>query len=188
MEMCLTVNSKDFAIAVPVLLGKDHKRQSFDCGNESLNVFIKQFALQNEKNNSSKTYVIICKYTKEIVGYYTLSYGSISHEDATEQVRRRMPNYPIPVMILARLAVSKRYQRMGVGRSLLKHSVFQTFEASKIAGLKAFIVHAKDEQSKKFYLNHGFQESAIDSYHLMISIQEIKQAMLSDLDPASSAG
>lgn len=161
-------------LANTVLLEKSHKKELFDCRNEALNIFLKQYALQNSKNNASRTYVSICRDTGRVAGYYTLTYGSISHSEATETVKKRMPNYPIPVMILARLAVSREYKNLGVGKSLLKDALLRTLQASSIAGLKAIIAHAKDEDARNFYLKYGFEKSVLDEYHLMLPIQDIE--------------
>jgi predicted N-acetyltransferase YhbS len=158
----------------PVLLDKSHKKEIFDCGNEALNVFLKKYALQNSKNNASRTYVSICKSQERVVGYYTLTYGSISHLEATEIVKKHMPNYPIPIMVLARLAVCIEYKNLGLGKSLLKNAMLRTWQAASIAGLKAVIAHAKDDNARNFYLKYGFEESVFDQYHLMIPIQDIE--------------
>ena len=166
--------NKDLSLLAPVLLSKEHNKQEFDCGYESLNNFLQKYALQNDKNNSSRTYVSICGKSGIVAGYYTLTYGSISHREATSSVKKRMPNYPIPVMILARLAVSDDYKQLGLGRSLLKDALLRTVQASEIAGLRAIIAHAKDEKAKKFYLKYGFEESVLDEYHLMVSMRDIE--------------
>lgn len=167
--------NKEFIFLDPVPIEKTHKKNEFDCGYESLDIFLKNYALQNSKNKSSRTYVTICQTNNSIAGYYTLTYGSISHLEATEKVKKRMPNYPIPVMVLARLAVSKEYKNLGLGKSLLKDALLRTFEASNIAGLKAIIAHAKDATAKSFYLKYGFEESVLDEYHLMLTIQDIEE-------------
>ncbi len=166
--------SKELSLLAPVLLSKSHNKQKFDCGYEALNGFLQRYALQNDKNNSSRTYVSICSKTGVVAGYYTLTYGSISHAEATSRVKKRMPNYPIPVMILARLAVSDDFKGLGLGRSLLKDALLRTRQASEIAGLRAIIAHAKDEKAKNFYLKYGFEESGLDEYHLMLSLQDME--------------
>ena len=170
---------KNLLLQSPTLIKKSYDKQTFDCGYESLNVFLQKYALQNDKNNSSRTYVSLCETTKKIAGYYTLTYGSISHAAATSQVKRRMPNYPIPVMILARLAVSNEYKQLGLGKGLLKDALLRTMQASDIAGLRAIIAHAKDIKAKNFYLKNGFEESILDEYHLMLSIQDIELNLIS---------
>jgi len=168
--------NKKLTLLSPALLERVHNKSMFDCGNEHLNIFLQNYAMQNNKNNSSRTYVSICKENNEIAGYYTLTYGSISHLEATEKVKRQMPNYPIPVMILARLAVAKNYKKLGLGKGLLRDAMLRTLQASSLAGLRAIIAHAKDSKAKSFYLKYGFEESPLDDYHLMLSMQEIKLA------------
>lgn len=169
--------NKTLSVLTPVLLDKAHNKKLFDCGSDALNIFLQNYAMQNNKNNSSRTYVSICHDTNAVTGYYTLTYGSISHTQATEKVKKRMPNYPIPVMILSRLAVSEQYQKLGLGKGLLKDALLRTLQASNIAGLKAVIAHAKDKKAKRFYLKYGFEESALDEYHLMLALQDIEYAI-----------
>ena len=169
--------NKKQSLLVPVLLNKTHNKKSFDCGNPALNSFLQNYALQNIKNNSSRTYVSLCNKEKQIAGYYSLTYGSISHVEATEKIKKHMPNYPIPVMVLGRLAVSKNYQKIGLGKSLLRDAIFRTLEASNIAGLKAIIAHAKNVSAKEFYLKYGFEESSFDAYHLMLGLQDIEHTL-----------
>ncbi|MDA9163328.1 GNAT family N-acetyltransferase [Rickettsiaceae bacterium] len=166
--------SKNTLLHNPTLIKKSHDKKTFNCGHEALNVFLQKYAIQNDKNNSSRTYVSLCKATQKVAGYYTLTYGAISHAGATSSVKKRMPNYPIPVMILARLAVSNEYQKLGVGSSLLKDALLRTMQASDIAGLRAIIAHAKDVTAKNFYLQYGFEESTLDTYHVMLPIQDIE--------------
>lgn len=163
--------SKRIMFTVPRLISKLHNKTQFDCGDTNLNIFLQKYALQNDKNNSSKTYVSTYKKTKNIIGYYTLAYGSVSHAEATEEVKKNMPKYPIPVMILARLAVDKSYKSKGIGAGLLKDAISRTMQASEIAGLRAIIAHAKDEKAKSFYIHHGFKASCLDTYHMMLVIK-----------------
>lgn len=173
MRGYLNKASQKFLLRKPILLTKSHNKSSFDCNDINLNYYLKNFALQNIKNNISKTYVSIEQENDIVAGYYTLTYGSISHEEATDKVKKRMPKYPIPIMILCRLGVSKEFQQIGLGKSLLKDSILKTLEASKIAGLKALLAHAKDSNAKRFYRKYGFEPSPIDNLHLMLPIQDI---------------
>ncbi len=166
--------NEKFRFLSPLLIEKKHDRKQFNCESEALNIFLKEHAFQNNKNNISRTYVSICENNGNIAGYYSLSYGSISHNEATEKVKKRMPKYPIPVMLLARLAVDHRFKGFGLGRSLLKDALLRTMQASNIAGLKAIIAHAKDEKAKSFYLKYGFEESVLDQYHLMLPIGDLQ--------------
>ena len=159
----------------PVLLDKSHDKSDFDCGQNELNIFLKEYAMLNSKNNSSRTYVSICKDTGKIAGYYTLTFGSISHEEAILKVKkhRPRPRLPISVMILARLAVNKTHQKWGLGEAMLRDALLRSLQASEIAGLKAIIAHAKNESASNFYKKYDFEESSINSNHLMVTLKDL---------------
>ena len=155
----------------PVLLTKDHDRNSFDCGVSALNDYIKQYALQNQKKHAARTYV--ATRGNRIVAYYSLAYGSVSLEDAPQSVKSGLPRHPIPVILLARLAVDAREQGSGLGAVLLKDALLRTVQAAEIAGLRAVLVHAKDDSAKRFYEKYGFEPSPIDAYHLFLRLSDI---------------
>jgi GNAT superfamily N-acetyltransferase len=130
-------------------LSSEHEVESFDCGKEELNLFLKQFALVNQHAESAQTYVA-CK-AKQVVAYYSLTVGSILHPDVPERVKKGLPKYPIPVMILARLAVDSQFHSQGLGKALLKNALQRTAQGADIAGIRALLVHAKDDEAKAFY-------------------------------------
>ncbi|MEM6604071.1 MAG: GNAT family N-acetyltransferase [Pseudomonadota bacterium] len=141
-----------------VLLEKDHPREMFDCGVPVLNDFLKKYALQNQRKRLARTYVCL-KDETEIVGFYSLSFGSVYQSDVPPFMNRGMGKYQIPVMIIGRLAVSLNAQGIGIGKALLKDAVMRTMNAADIAGLRAILVHAKDQPSREFYLKYGFISS-----------------------------
>ena len=158
----------------PVLLTRNHNRMEFDCGVPVLNVYLKQYALQNQKKNAARTFV--ATRGNRIVGYYTLAYGSVSIEIAPVHISKGLARHPVPVMLLARLAVDLNEQGTGLGKGLLKDALLRTLQASEIAGLRAVLVHAKDNHVKRFYERFGFQQSPIDEYQLMLRIDDIKSS------------
>lgn len=105
-----------------------------------------------------------------VIGYYTLTFGSVSKLDLPVQKQKSLPNYPIPVMIIGRLAVNQKEQGNGIGKSLLKDAILRTLQASEIAGIKAIMVQAKNEDAKSFYLKYDFIESPIDDLLLFLPI------------------
>lgn len=158
--------------SAPEKLSKNHKIKSFNCGSEQLNEYLKKYAFQNQKKNISNTFVT--ENNGIVTGYYTLTFGSVSKLDLPIQKQKRLPNYPIPVMIIGRLAVDKKEQGNGLGKSLLKDAILRTIQASEIAGIKAIMVHAKNENAKSFYLKYDFIESSIDDLLLFLPIDFIK--------------
>jgi GNAT superfamily N-acetyltransferase len=159
----------------PVLLTKDHDRNSFDCGISALNDYLKKYALQNQKKHAARTYV--ATRGNRIVGYYSLAYGSVSLEEATHTVKAGLPRHPIPVILLARLAVDFSEQGRGLGAALLKDALLRTTQAAEIAGLRAMLVHAKDDSAKRFYEKFGFEPSPIDAYHLFLRLSDILSSL-----------
>ena len=152
-------------------LRADHELTAFDCGKEELNRFLQRFALANQQANSTQTYVA-CR-DKVVVGYYSLAVGAVAHAAATERVRKAMPRYPISVMILARLAVNARHAGQGLGKALLKDALLRTAQAADIAGIRALLVHAKDNDAKAFYEHFNFEPSPTDPYHLFLLMKDL---------------
>lgn len=156
-----------------VLLESGHDRTLFDCGVEPLNVYLKQYAWQNQKKGIIRNYVT-CRGAR-VVGYYSLAYGSVAQTDAPPALTKGLGRYPIPVMILARLAVDVREKGQGLGKALLKDAILRTLQAADIAGLKAIFVQAKDQTAEQFYARHGFIPSPGDPFHLFFPLDSLCQ-------------
>jgi GNAT superfamily N-acetyltransferase len=159
----------------PVLLTKDHDRNLFDCGVPALNDYLKKYALQNQKKHAARTYV--AARGNRIAGYYSRAYGLVSLEEAPQSVKSGLPSHPIPVILLARLAMDSNEQGGGLGAALLKDALLRTIQAAEIAGLRAMLVHAKDDSAKRFYEKFGFEPSPIDAYHLFLRLSDILSSL-----------
>jgi GNAT superfamily N-acetyltransferase len=153
-------------------LRRDHPVDAFDSGSEPLDRFLIRFALPSQLSNSSQTYIALSD--DEIVGFYTLVFGDIAHEDAPERLRKGVARHPIPLMILARLAVSRPWAGRGIGSGLLKDAMTRTLAAADIAGLRAFCVHAKDETARAFYERFDFIPSPTDPLHLFVLLKDLR--------------
>ncbi len=153
-------------------LRRDHRVDGFDCGKEPLNRFLARFALQSQLANSAQTYLALSG--DEVVGYYTLTYGDVAYGDAPERLRKGVPRHPVPLMILARLAVATTWAGKGIGAGLLKDALVRTLAAAEIAGLRAFAVHAKDDEARAFYEHFGFAPSPSDPMHLFVPLKDIR--------------
>ena len=162
--------------SAPELLTDEHDRSGFGSGKPPLNQYLEKYALINQQHEISRTYV--ATRGSSVVGYYTLTFGSISHDEATSRIKAELPQYPIPVMLLARLAVDQREAGKGLGKGLLKDALLRTIQAADIGGLRAMLTHAKDEDAKKFYQKYGFEESPIHPLTLMLSIKDIRASLL----------
>ena len=144
----------------------------FDCGQPALNQFLQRFALVNQKSNSAQTYVSC--HSGSVVGFYSLAVGSVEPAAAAPRVIKGIPQHPVPVMILARLAVDLRQQGVGLGKALLKDALLRTAQAADIAGIRALLVHAKDESARQWYLNWEFEPSPSDPFHLFLLMKDLK--------------
>ena len=165
----------DSPLEGPLPLARHHDVDDFHCGEEALNSWLKKFGLVNQSSDAARTYVMA--RGKRVVAFYSLAYGSVEPAAATSRIRKGLARHPIPVMVLARLAVDKSEQGRGIGASLLRDALLRTLQASEIAGLRAIVVHAKSDAARKFYELHHFERSPLDEHHLMLLLKELKEVL-----------
>jgi len=154
-----------------------HDSTAFECGNEALNRFIKLYALQGQRAGISQTYV--ATDGSEIAGYHTIVVGQVTHDDAPERLTKGVPRHPIPVIILARLAVDQNQQGKGLGAALVADAMRRVLQAADIAGVRAMVVHAKDERAQRFYAHLGFEpfpEKPLTLYRLLKDIRAMRES------------
>lgn len=162
-----------FELSQIELLDNTHDSGSFECGKHpSLDLWLKKYALQNQANDSARTYVV-CR-SKAVVGYYSISAGSVSPEEATSRASRGLARHPIPVALLARLAVHKNEQGAGLGSALLKDALLRMEHAGDILGIRAILVHAIDADARSFYLRFDFEPCPGDPLHLMLLMKDLR--------------
>jgi GNAT superfamily N-acetyltransferase len=148
---------------------------TFDCGQAALNQFLQRYALVNQKANSAQTYV--CCQGDVVVGFHSLTVGSVDPQAAPSRVTKGLARHPVPVMILARLAVDKAHQGKGLGQALLKDALLRTARAADIAGIRCLLVHAKDDSARQWYGSWEFEPSPTDSYHLFLMLKDLKHLL-----------
>jgi GNAT superfamily N-acetyltransferase len=153
-------------------LQRKHAVDEFDCGREALNRFLARYALQNAQDGASQTYIALTGET--VVGYYTLVVGQVEYAAAPERLTKGLARHPVPIMLLARLAVATSWQGKGIGAGLLKDAIERTLRAADIAGIRAFAVHAKDDYARAFYEHFGFSPLPSDSYHLFRLLKDVR--------------
>lgn len=152
---------------------RDHSVDGFDCGKEELNRFLKKHALTNQASDSAQTYVLADDLV--VKGYYSLTAGTVSHQAATERVKKWLARHPIPVILLARLAVDASLQGKKIGPALLKDALRRAVHAADTIGARAVLVHAKDDNAKGFYEHFSFEPSPSDPYHLMLIMKDLRR-------------
>ena len=148
----------------------------FDCGQPALNQFLQRYALVNQKAHSAQTYV--CCLQGQVVGFYSLAVGSVDVANAPTWVAKGLARHPVPVMILARLAVAQAHQGKGLGRALLKDALLRTAQAADIAGIRCVVVHAKDDAARQWYASWEFEPSPTDAYHLYLMLKDLKALLV----------
>ena len=161
----------------PVLLTEEHDVSSFDCGIEALNTFLKSHALQNQRNNSARTFVSTRIGTSEVVGFYSLSAASVDFEQTPERIRKGLARHEVPLVLLARLAVAESCKGQGLGPSLLQDAFLRFMKAQEVIGARALLAHAKDASAKAFYEKWGFVSTEGLPLHLYILTKNIKAVL-----------
>ncbi|PJK11886.1 GNAT family N-acetyltransferase [Lysobacteraceae bacterium NML95-0200] len=155
-------------LGAPHPLAAQHILDAFACGEASLDEWLKRRARVNQLSGASRTFVV-CNQDKQVLGYYALAAGAVSRLSAPQNVRRNMPD-PVPVLVLARLAVDKQAQGVQLGGALLQDAVRRAASVSQNAGVRALLVHALNEGAKSFYLHYGFQVSPLQPMTLMLRL------------------
>jgi predicted N-acetyltransferase YhbS len=161
------------SLAPPEPLGATHRLSDFDSGVDSLNDWLRRRALANQASGASRTFVL-CE-RGEVVGYYALASSAISASSAPGRFRRNMPN-PIPVVVLARLAVTNSHQGRGIGRALFQDAARRIINAADAIGIRGVIVHALSEEARNFYLRLGLVPAPSEPMTLMVSVADLKAA------------
>ncbi len=156
----------------PAPLSAEHHVEDFDCGVEVLDQWLRRHALRNQQAGATRTFVVTDDATGAVAGYYSLAAGSVDHAVATPRAKKGLARHPVPVMVLARLAVDRRHQGRGIGHGLLRDAVIRILAVSEQVGIRAVLVHAKNEPARRFYANHGFEPSPIDPLLMMLLLKD----------------
>jgi GNAT superfamily N-acetyltransferase len=158
-------------------LTKDHDPSSFDCGKSSLNDWLRRFALTNQQNDSARTYVL--HRAGKVVGYYSLSAGSVRSEESPARIAKGLAKHPIGGILLARLAVERTEHGAGLGRTMLVDALSRAMTAADVIEARAMLVHAIDEEAVAFYRKFEFEPSPLDPKQLMLLMKDLHATMQS---------
>ena len=157
----------------PEPLGPQHRLEGFDCGKPSLNDWLLRHARQAQGSGSAKTFVVVDD--DRVAGYFSLTVGQIDTLDAPERIRKGMGQYPLPVVILARLAVSTTDQGRGIGVGLLQDAIRRTMLIAEHAGIRAMLTHPIDEDATRFYTRFGFIASPLREQQLLLLLKDARR-------------
>jgi GNAT superfamily N-acetyltransferase len=158
----------------PDSLGSQHRLEGFDCGKPTLNEWLLRHARQAQASGSAQTFVV-CTEDLHTAGYFSLTVGQVSTLEAPERIRKGMGQYPIPVVILARLAVSTAFQGCGIGYGLLQDAIRRTALIAEQAGIRALLTHPIDAEAAKFYSRFGFVASPLREQQLLLMLKDARR-------------
>ena len=158
----------------PELLTPGHRTDTFGCGDDPLNEWLRRRALRNQADGSSRTWVVTDG--ARVVAYYASSTAALARAEAPGRIRRNQPD-PLPAMLLGRLAADREHQGQGLAAALLKHFLLKALEVAQLTGLRLVLVHAKDAQAAAFYRHFNFESAPFDDLTLMLLIKDIQAAL-----------
>jgi len=160
----------------PEPIGAHHQVAAFDCGAPALNDFLTRHALTNHQSGSAKTFVATSD-SHVVVGYYSLAASQVIYADAPPRLQKGMARHPIPVVLLARLAVASTWQGKGLGPGLLKDAILRVLSAAEGIGVRALLVHAKDEKAQAFYHHYDFEPLPEYPMHLVLLLKDARRSL-----------
>ncbi|HVC58900.1 MAG TPA: GNAT family N-acetyltransferase [Acetobacteraceae bacterium] len=156
-------------------LRRDHVVDAFTCFRPEVDRFLVRFALASQQANASQTYVALSE--AEVIGFYSLVVSEVAYEDAPDRLTKGLARHPVPIVLLARLAVAATWHGKGIGAGLLRGAMRRVLQAADIAGIRAFAVHAKDDEARRFYEHFDFLPSPTDSLHLFLRLKDLRRAV-----------
>ncbi len=153
-----------------------HKRDAFECSENVLTQYLRQQATQDVQRNIARVFVGTYQDAPEtVLSFYTLSSNSVLLEDLPEAQRKKLPRYPVPVVLIGRLAVDVKYSGQGVGKKTLLSALERSLRASQDIAVWAVIVDAKNDLARAFYERYGFALLSGSSGRLFLTMNTIEK-------------
>jgi len=167
--------AQDLNLAAPVPLSADHLVEDFDCGKASLDDWLVRYSRQAQTSGSARTFVVADG--RRVAGYFSLAAGQVDSVEAPERIRKGMGQYPIPVVLLARLAVDRAYQGQGIGVGMLQDAIRRTLLVAEQAGIRAMLTHPIDPDAEAFYRRFGFAPSPVRQGQLLLLLKDARRVL-----------
>lgn len=162
-------------LLAPAPLAAQHRLEGFDCGKPALNDWLLRHARQAQGSGSAKTFVVAADGDDRVGSYFSLTVGQVDTLEAPERIRKGMGQYPVPVVILARLAVSREHQGLGIGIGMLQDAIRRTLVIAEQAGVRAMLTHPIDEDAARFYSRFGFIASPLREQQLLLLLKDARR-------------
>ena len=160
-------------LSAPEPLAARHRLDGFDCGRPALNDWLLRHARQAQGSGSAKTFVVAQE--DRVADYFSLTVGQVDTLEAPERIRQGMGQYPVPVVILARLAVSAKDQAQGIGYGFLQDAIRRTILIAEQAGIRAMLTHPIDEEAAQFYARFGFIASPLREQQMLLPLKDARR-------------
>ncbi len=160
-------------LSAPLPLDANHQLEEFDCARPALNTWLLHHARQAHSSGSARTFAV-CDGSR-VAGYFSLTVGQIDTLEAPEPVRRGMGQHPIPVIILARLAVDIAYQGRGIGFGMLQDAIRRTLKIAEQAGIRALLTHPIDAEAEVYYRRFGFESTPVRERQLILLLKDARR-------------
>lgn len=173
----MTANHEKASLSGIELLQGQHHLDDFHSGKAPLDDWLKRHALRNQAGDATRSYVVHREL--RVVAYYSLAAGSVSRDEVPPRIARGMPRHPVPIILLARLAVDHREQGQGLGSALLKDALKRSAQVADTIAARAVLVHAIDEEARGFYRYFDFQASPVDPMTLMLLMKDLRALLRS---------
>ena len=161
----------------PEPLAVQHQLEGFDCGRSTLNHWPLHQARQAQTSGSAKTFVVADEANR-VAGYFSLTVGQVDTVEAPERIRQGMGRFPLPVVILARLAVTRENQGRGLDVGMLQDAIRRTLVIAEQAGIRAILTHPIDEDAARFYTRFGFTASPLRQQQLLLLLKDARKILL----------
>ncbi len=165
----------------PIRLDSRHDLSDFDCDNEQLNIWLQRRALQCDASGSTFTFVVVDG--NKVVAYYSFTVGSVERDVVPERIAKGMPHCPIPILLLARLAIDRRQQGQGLGTKLMRDFLRRAYNiAQESVPLRCIVVDAKDDNAKAFYARFDFRPWPVDALRMWLLVKDLKRTLESGVE------
>ncbi|RDI74402.1 GNAT-type Acetyltransferase [Gaiella occulta] len=162
----------------PEPLGKHHRLDQFDCGEQALDKWLRRHARGAHASGSARVFVTTLEDGQTVVGYYALAAAQVAPENAAARALKGQPRArPVAAILLAGLAVDRGHQGAGLGRSLLQDVLLRCLEAAEAIGARVLLVHATHDAAEAWYMQYGFEESPTDPLHLMTLLEDVRASL-----------
>lgn len=172
------MSTEVLAFKRPRKLTKDDDLSGFSCGNEELDIWLTKYAFVSHQSGMAR--VFVSTVDDRVAGFYALSTGGVEHGDAPKRVTQGIPRHPVPVTVLTRMGVDLQFRRKKLGYGLLRDALIRIDAASDEVGIRALLIHAKDEEARAFYMSFAeFEPSPTDPLHLFLLMKDLRKAIAS---------